>query len=110
MIHLIPTSTKLSTYRQVTALDGVDYQLVFDFNQREGKWYFSLLNIEGNHLMTGRKVVSQWMLNALETSEDLPPGALYCLDSTAESTGGADPGLRELGQRVVLLYDDGEGA
>ncbi len=108
----IPTSTTLSDYRQTTSLDGRDYIFRFLFNQREGTWFFSLADEEDAPIVEGVKVIVQLPLLRLVTDARRPPGILLALDtqapetdfSAAQKTTARDPGLFELGERVLLLY------
>lgn len=110
MSQLIPTSTVLTDYRQTTTLDGRDYILRFLFNQREGLWFFSMFDEEEDPIVEGLKVVVEHSLLRLITDPRKPPGLLVASDDTAREPEegqkilALDPGLGELGERVVLLY------
>ncbi len=108
----IPTSTTLSSYRQTTSLDGRDFVFRFLWNQREAEWFFSLADAEDDPIVQSVKVIVQLPLLRLVTDPRKPPGILLALDTQAEGTDfsvdaktlARDPGLAELGERVVLLY------
>lgn len=108
----IPTSTTFPFYSQTTTLDGQDYVFRFLWNQREGTWFFSLLDADEDPIVEGLKVVVNLPLLRLVTDERKPPGVLLAVDTTApevDRTAGEkvlalDPGLEELGERVLLLY------
>lgn len=108
----IPTSTTFPLYSQTTTLDGVDYVLRFLWNQREGSWFFSLLDADEDPIVEGLKVVVNLPLLRLVTDERKPPGVLLAVDTTAPEVDRAagekvlalDPGLEDLGERVLLLY------
>lgn len=100
-VLVISTSTELSSYTQRTILDGVEYLLSFQWNQREAKWYLSIADSEGAPLGSGLKLVADFPLNRRLVDPGAPPGVLYAMDRTGE---GVDPGLRDLGDRVFLIY------
>jgi hypothetical protein len=102
---IIPTSITKSNYVQNTTLDGVEYVLRFRWNQRESKWYLAIELPDETVLVAGIKVVADWPLLKMQTSELLPPGELFAVDSTGQET---DPGLRDLGERVTLFYFEGD--
>lgn len=106
-IQRIPTSTdpELPHYVQRTALDGVEYELRFDWNQREQRWYLRIADADGDVIAGDIKIVSGWPLLRRRRDDRLPPGALMAVDQTGN---GEDPGLTELGERVLLLYFDAE--
>jgi hypothetical protein len=108
----VPTSTELTDYRQTTTLDGRDYVFRFLWNQREGTWFFSLFDEEDDPIVQSVKVTVQLPLLRLVTDPRKPPGILLALDtqavetdfSTLVKTTARDPGIAELGERVLLLY------
>ncbi len=108
----VPTSTTLSDYFQTTSLDGRDYVFRFLYNEREGTWFFSLFDEEGDPIVQSIKVIVQLPLLRLVVDERKPPGILLALDTQAPETDfssaskslARDPGLFELGERVILLY------
>lgn len=101
--RIIPTSTELSSYTQRVVLDGREYTLGFQWNQREAKWYLSLADQDGVAIVHGIKVVADFPLLRTLTDRRAPPGEIWAQD---RSGTGADPGLRELGVRVILVYMD----
>jgi len=107
MIYLIPTSTKASNYEQTVSLDGTDYRIRLLWNGRDTHWYMTLRTAAGVDLVTGIKVVANIPFAVHVADSDMPAGQIWVLDTTG---GGADPGLRDLGERVVLLYADEESA
>lgn len=84
-------------------LDGKNYQASFQYNDREGFWYFDLLDDEGTAIRSGIKVVSNYPIIRLCKSTDRPPGDLMFLDTRVEP---ADAGLEELGEEVVFAYEE----
>jgi hypothetical protein len=103
----IPTSIVESSYVQRTSLDGREYQLTFQWNQRESKWYLDIRDQDGDDIVVGIKLVANFSLVARVADARIPPGMLIASDLTVVPGDGKtsyDPGLRELGTRVVLLY------
>lgn len=86
-------------------LDGSDFRLDFQFNSREGFWYFDLLNTGGEMLRSGIKVVSNYWLLRLFQARTRPPGELMSIDTRLEPT---DPGLEDLNVTSFLGYIDQE--
>jgi hypothetical protein len=105
MIIFIPTSTTESHYSQIVKLDGSDFILDFDWNQREGKWYLSVSTASDGMIQGPVKVVADWPLIYPRKDPPLPPGSLVAIDTTGE---GLDPGLSDFGTRVRLVYLDSE--
>lgn len=90
-------------------LDGTDYQCSFRWNSREGFWYMSLFDLDGNPIRTGLKVVANWPLIRLDRTGNRPPGEIVFVDAGEVP---ADPGLEDLGERVGMVYipsEDAEG-
>ena len=110
MSEIIPTSTTLSDYRQTTSLDGRDYILRLLYNQREGTWFLSLYDEEEDPIAESLKVVVSFSLLRLLTDPRKPPGILMAFDTTAPTPAAGekllalDPGLGDLGERVILSY------
>lgn len=98
----IPTSAELPSYVQRVTLEGREYVLAFDWNEREGRWFLDLLDNEETPLAVGLKVVVGFpLLRRRKTDPRLPPGDFIAIDS---SDTGRDPGFGELGGRVALCY------
>lgn len=83
-------------------LDGRAYLLRGGWNQRESKWYLTVLDPETNETIHGpRKLVADWDLLRTCVDARRPPGMLIALDV---SGAGVDPGFDDLGTRVILTY------
>lgn len=100
----IPVGVPLFTLR--VTLDGQDYTLGFDWNDREGRWYCSISDGSGVLIQGAKKVLANWpLLRAAKTSAQagrVPPGDLIPCDLGNPS--GDPPGFAELGGRVRILY------
>jgi len=107
MIYIVPTAPTDGNNRQRTVLDGVEYEILFRYNARESNWYFSLLDTNGNFIATWRKLVVNYPLLQGDVGQDIPPGFLYNLDRTIS---GDEATLKDLGDRVVLMYIDNDSS
>jgi len=103
--YIIPTedAAALGNFDLSVDLDGSDYLLSFQLNSREGFWYWSLIDIIGNELRSGSKVVSNYPLLHLLKTVERPPGELFCFDTRVDPT---DPGLEDLGVNAEFGYAD----
>lgn len=101
MILEIPTSTDAARYDLEVELDGREFRLLFDWNERDQAWQLSLFNAAGVELLSGIRVVVNYPLIGRFRDPDLPPGDLSAVDT---GTTGADPGFADLGDRVRLIY------
>jgi hypothetical protein len=99
----IPTRTDLSVYDFTIELDEVVYTISMFYNTRSARWYFSLLDLDGNPLREGLKLVSNWALTIPWTQQGRPDGELYA--TNAENDDDADRDT--LGTQPVFIYDEG---
>lgn len=101
--RIIRTSQTESNYRQVTALDGRDYELRFRWNTRARAWFCGIWDMDGNMLAAPRKLVLGAIIFKYNRAADdrMPQGIFYLYDVTGS---GVDAGLRDLGTRVFLCY------
>jgi hypothetical protein len=101
MIIHIPTSRVESWYEQNVTLDGVKFRLRLMWSERVRRWYCDLLAADGTAIRSGIKVVADRPLTQRLSSDSRPAGEMWSVDRTG---GGVDPDLRDLGDRVLLLY------
>lgn len=104
-ILTIPTSTTLGAYTQQVSLDDILYNFTFQFNDREGYWYFSIADETGNALRSGIKITANWPMLRLLIGENALPGLIMAIDPTDQDQ---DPGLADLGDKVFLVYVEQE--
>lgn len=102
-IRKINTDSTLSSYTQRTILDGREYLLTLQWNQRAAAWFLSIADQEGDPIADGLRLVANWPVNRNLTDARGPFGLIIPLDT---SGAGLDPGLHELGDRVLLVYVD----
>lgn len=91
-------------YSQRTRLDGRDYVLRFAYNERESRWYLSLLDESESPIILGIKLVANYsLLYPYRYDPRVPPGEINVADLTGD---GSPPTLLELGEgkRCELLY------
>ena len=99
--RLIRITGTTGKFQQVVPLEGETYTFVFRWNDRCSRWFLTIRNAAGADLITGKKLVADVPFHPHEVNEELPPGSIWTLDLSGE---GTDPGLRDLGDRVVLMY------
>jgi hypothetical protein len=111
----IPTSTDLASYNQRTALDGRDFILNFIFNQRLGRWFLDIADQDGVAIASGLGLVSNFVITRNIVDERRPAGEIFVIDLEGAgedpdviNTFSRDPGLKELGERFILVYFDAE--
>jgi len=100
---LVPTGDESGGYTQTTTLDGTQYVLSFAYSQRSDCWYLSLSTPDGELIAAGIKLVCNWDLLWKCVSPLRPPGKLYVLSNTTDTS---TPGLEDLlpSARCQLLY------
>lgn len=104
MIGKITTQQGASAWNQRVILDGVAFLLDFNWNGREGSWYISLSDAEGNPLVMSRKVVTNRPLfKRFAFLAGMPKGEIFALDPSGKIPYA---GYTELGSAVGLYYFD----
>jgi hypothetical protein len=101
---LIPTIPGAAYHSFKTRLQGRDFIFRLSFNEREERWYLSLLDEEETPLLQSVKLLANWpLLRHYRFDPRLPPGELMAIDPTGN---GDPPTLDELGEglRVELTY------
>jgi hypothetical protein len=98
-------AAELGAFNYIVDLDGTDFRLDFQFNSREGFWYFNLLDIDGNIIRSSLKVVSNFPLLRLFVDRTRPLGELISIDTRYYPS---DPGLEDLNVTSVFGYADEE--
>lgn len=98
----IPVFTAVPLYKMRVTLEGKEYILQFDWNDRETRWYMSISDLNNVPISTGIKVVANWPLLRKIPQPDRPPGTLMAVDFSPQN--GEPPVLEDFGLRVKLLY------
>lgn len=101
----LTTRVDLPAYSYVSTLDGTDYRLDYQFNDRmaegAGKWTMSISDAQGNLLIGPQPLVADWPLFNRFKDPRLPLGTLSAFDTSGQTK---DPGRFDLGDRVRMLY------
>jgi len=101
MALIIPARSDTATYIFTIELEGAIYQFRMQFNDRDQSWFFDILDVDGNVIRQGVKVVANWPLLRLVASELRPPGELYAVDLTGEARRA---GVEDLGSEILFVY------
>lgn len=91
-------------WTQRTALDGSDFVLSFDWNQRTGLWLFSVADQDGVPIVSGRALTTGTLLLKGVRDSRRPKGEFVVEDTTQRND--ADPAFDDLGGRFLLVYVD----
>ncbi len=89
-------------YSITVQLDANTYTLEFNWNDRQSAWFFNLLDVDGNPVLMGRKVVLNLPMLHEFVGSQFPTGDFLAFDSSP--SGNVVPGLNDLGARVIMYY------
>lgn len=98
---ILPTRTDLAVYTTEIDLDGETFIFDFQFNARDGFWYFDLSDALGVPIRSGVKVVTGFSLTRLIRDIRRPPGEMLTVDPTDRDR---EAGLEDLGEEILLTY------
>lgn len=87
-------------YEFIVDLDGSDYLIRLEWNQRSG-WYLGLSDAEASPIFSPRKLVVDTNLLRTITDDRRPLGMLKLLDMSDQHL---ECGYEDLGQRCLLVY------
>jgi len=104
MVYLPCTPGGAASWEQRTTLDGREFVLAFDWNQRTGQWSLALADQDGVAIASGRALVVGHALLQGCVDPRRPPGELLVDDATGATD--LDPGFADLGARFRLVYLD----
>ena len=99
----LPSANDTEAFEYETELQGSVFQLSFRWNRRDAHWFLTVRDADGVDIASGRRVVADWPLLKGVVDVRRPHGEIVALDTTGEG----DPGLTDLGGRVLLLYEEG---
>ncbi len=106
MSYFVPcTPAGVSSWSQITALDGVSFVLTFRWSQRDGRWLLDIADAEGVAVRVGCPLNTGVPLLRGCVSTRRPAGELIVVDSTGAND--ADPSFADLGDpgaRFALMY------
>lgn len=90
-----------SSFVQSVTIDGVVFNLSFKWNARQEAWALAILDSEKVTIIAGIRIVANYDLLNGKVDARLPDGVLLALDMEGQ---GVDPGIDDLGNRVLLIY------
>ena len=100
---IIPTRTDgTQLYSMRMTLGGVLYTLGLQWNDRDASWSLSITDSSGTLLLV-KKITVGTPLTKNYASSALPAGEFLAVDT---SGADLDPGLTDLGSRVLLTFTD----
>jgi hypothetical protein len=103
-VLLIPTTPGEPFHSSKVRLEGRDFVFQMRWNQREERWYLSILEDDSTPILLGLKLIANWeLLGPYRSDPRVPPGRLFAADLTNDHS---PPGLDEIGvgKRVELTY------
>ena len=99
----VPTFTDPSNYRQQIELDGVVFELSFNFNSRDNRWYLDILDVAGVQLRSSMRLVTSMALMLRWKELTRPAGELGMIDPSSQDLEAT---LDDIGVAVFLTYVD----
>lgn len=96
----LPLRNDLTDFSFTTQLDNASYSFRFWWNERSTSWFMTISDEAGN-IFSNVPLVVDFPLGTRNRSTRMPPGRLIAQDLTGARQ---NPGLNDLGTRVVLLY------
>ena len=84
-------------------LSGVQYRFEFAYCTRDDSWSFDLLDASSSPICEGIRCQVGIPALAWLTDPRKPPGSLCFVDTSGKFE---DPGIKDLGGRVLIAYDD----
>jgi hypothetical protein len=101
-MQIIDTVTPQSFfYVENVPLEGASYGLGFYWNVRASAWFFDIDDPFGNPVVHGLRITAGRNLLVQSVNSLQPPGVFFVWDT---SGGDVDPGINDLGVRVLLIY------
>lgn len=97
----IPVQSRFPFDSFRVTLDGEAYRLEWKWNDRAESWSLDVLDVNGEPILMGVRVVADWNLFEGRTDRRLPPGALVVRDTSGK---GEPPARDELGERAKVFY------
>lgn len=99
----------LDAYTERVTLDGVEYDLTFNWNERDSQHYLSIFasdspfQADGSRtaIVPGLPVLVNTALLLNLPGRDRPAGELLAIDTSGQDI---EAGRGELGERVIIIY------
>ncbi len=101
MSEVIPFFTQFSNFREEVILDNISFLFDFTFNERSEQWSMSILQPDEIPIMHGIKLVLGYSLLDQFDYLDLPPGEIFCVDTTDNET---EINRTNMGSIIELIY------
>jgi hypothetical protein len=100
----IPIVPGGGAFRQAAILENDEYIFDMHYNQRDPGWYCTIENNSVVFLRETKLVAGYNLLDSAIDAEKLS-GALYVYDKDLQTPLGYDPGLNDLGNNIILVYE-----
>jgi hypothetical protein len=100
-ITVPPIAAERGSIIERVTLSGREYILRLQWNVREERWTLSIADQSDVPILDGAVLVADWPLLRTVVDKRRPPGEIIAWDTT---NMGRDPGLGDLGTRVLLAY------
>lgn len=104
---VLPVRSDVAAFDFETDLEGRSFTFAFRWNARAGLWFVSIYDAIGAPVVEGRAVVLGSDLRGLGVDPRRPPGSVLAVETDGEIR---DPGRRDLGGRVLIVYVESTGA
>jgi len=101
MSVVIPFFNQLSNFREEIILDNISFLFDFNWNERAEQWSMAILQPDETPIMYGIKLVLGYSLFDQFEYLGLPPGELFCVDTTDSEI---EVNRNNIGDTVELVY------
>lgn len=98
----LPTRNDLPAFSYLIELEGGQFLLSYNFNQRMDRWLFSIATSTEIPILSNIVMIANTPLTAQYTDPRLPSGNFIAFDTSGTNT---DPGRFDLGDRVVMVFN-----
>jgi len=100
----LPVRSDVEAYSFVVNLDGTNYKLGFRFNYRSALWAMDISARDSAPILNGIPVqTGVGLTERFRWNPAMPPGSFIPIDTSGNN---ADAGRNDLGNSVVLLYQE----
>lgn len=97
----LPNRTDFPHYIFETELESNTYQFEFRWNDRAQAWFMEMRDVNGDQIISGKRICIGAPILMRHMDPRLPRGELYVTDTLDKDV---EPGLADLGGRVILSY------
>jgi hypothetical protein len=102
----LPVRSDFPAYQFKVTLDGVVFQLSFNFNQRLSRWTMDIADDLGTEIVNGIALMSGYPISAQYVEDAMPAGLFALIDSTVPDGVGRSADADDLGNDIKLLYEE----